>query len=49
METQSEKLRAELRRLNALLTSAHDEQVVGELLRWIEETEEQLRKLWNGE
>jgi hypothetical protein len=49
METEREKLRAELRRLNALLASRNDEKTEDDLLRRIEQTEERLRKIWNGE
>jgi hypothetical protein len=49
METESETLRAELRRLHALLASTQDKQVAAELPRWVEETEDRLRSIWNGE
>jgi hypothetical protein len=45
---ESEKLRAELRQLNALLTWTRGKEDEAALLRLIDAAEERLRKLWNS-
>jgi hypothetical protein len=47
MECESELLRAELRRLHALLAWTHNKQAEDVVVRQIEEAEERLRKIWN--
>jgi len=45
MECESELLRAELRRVHALLAWTHNKQAEDALVRQIEEAEERLRKI----
>jgi len=47
MGCESELLRAELRRLHALLAWTHNKQAEDVVVRQIEEAEERLRKIWN--
>jgi hypothetical protein len=48
MDGESERLRAELRRLYALLAWTQDEHAEDALVRRIEEAEERLQKIWNA-
>ena len=48
MDGESERLRAELRRLYALLAWTQDEYAEDALVRRIEEAEERLQKIWNA-
>jgi exonuclease VII small subunit len=45
---ESERLRAELRRLYALATWTRGKQAEAALMRLIEEAEQRLRKMWNA-